>query len=76
MENISNNTLIGATNADTGEINAVTNSITGDVGTVPEVAKQFKDAGVRFVIVAGENYGEGRHAVLLIFTYGLTFLRL
>jgi aconitase A len=76
LENISNNTLIGATNADTGEINAVTNSITGDVGTVPEVAKQFKDAGVRFVIVAGENYGEGRHAVLLIFTYRLTFLRL
>lgn len=52
--------MIGAKNADTGNVNQVVNSQTGAVGTVPEVAQQFKRAGVQFVIVAGDNYGEGK----------------
>ncbi|KAI5478084.1 aconitase [Pseudohyphozyma bogoriensis] len=67
LENISNNTLIGATNADNGKVNVVVNSLTGAQGSVPEIAKQFKAAEKQFVIVADENYGEGssrEHAAL------------
>ncbi|OCF31425.1 aconitate hydratase, mitochondrial [Kwoniella heveanensis BCC8398] len=67
LENISNNTLIGAKNADNGKINTVVNSRNGHVGTVPDIARQYKADGVEFVIIADENYGEGssrEHAAL------------
>ncbi|KAM0754001.1 aconitate hydratase [Meredithblackwellia eburnea MCA 4105] len=67
LTNISFNTLIGATNADNGLINVVENSLTGERGTVPDVAIQIQKAGKQFVIIADENYGEGssrEHAAL------------
>jgi aconitate hydratase len=41
LENISNNMLIGAVNAENDEINKVKNQITGNYGSVPEVPKFF-----------------------------------
>jgi hypothetical protein len=35
LENIANNTLIGAVNADTGKVNSVVSQLTGKEGTVP-----------------------------------------
>ncbi len=67
LENISNNMLIGAENAETGAINAVTNQKTGAVGEVPAVARQYKADGLGWVVVGDENYGEGssrEHAAL------------
>jgi aconitate hydratase len=67
LENISNNMLIGAENAETGAINAVTNVLTGAVGKVPDVARAYKAAGKGWVVVGDENYGEGssrEHAAL------------
>ena len=42
LENISNNMLIGAVNADNDAVNKVKNYDTGAEGGVPEIAKQFK----------------------------------
>ena len=67
LENISNNMLIGAVNAETGETNKVQNTSTGEWGKVPEVAAQYRDAGVNWVVIGDENYGEGssrEHAAL------------
>uniref|UniRef100_A0A7S1TMZ6 aconitate hydratase n=1 Tax=Erythrolobus australicus TaxID=1077150 RepID=A0A7S1TMZ6_9RHOD len=67
LENISNNMLIGATNAENGEVNKVTNWLTNEQGAVPDVARAYKAAGVRWVVVGDENYGEGssrEHAAL------------
>ena len=67
LENISQNMLIGAVNAETGAINEVTNAHTGKTGKVPEVAQQLRDAGVGWVVIGDENYGEGssrEHAAL------------
>ena len=67
LDNISNNMLIGAVNADTGDINAVTNQLDGSVGKVPDVARAYKAAGVHWVVIGDENYGEGssrEHAAL------------
>lgn len=59
LENISNNTLIGATSRDTGKVNTVVNVLTGEEGTIPEVAKAYKASGHSWAVVADHNYGEG-----------------
>merc|ERR1711973_277430 len=67
LENISNNLLITAINAENEEMNKVKNQDTGAYGGVPEVARQYKEAGVNWVVVGDENYGEGssrEHAAL------------
>lgn len=67
LENISNNTLIGAINAENKKVNCVRNVFTGEYGGVPETAKDYKRRGQQWVIVADHNYGEGssrEHAAL------------
>ena len=59
LDNIANNTLIGATNAFNQETNKVKNQLTGVYGPVPDTARAYKAAGVPSVIVGDENYGEG-----------------
>jgi len=67
LENISNNLLITAINSENEEMNSVKNQDTGSYGGVPEVARQYKEAGVNWVVFGDENYGEGssrEHAAL------------
>ena len=68
LENISNNTLIGAINAENGKANSVRNQITGEEGWgVPDAARDYQRRGLRWVVVADHNYGEGssrEHAAL------------
>ena len=67
LDNISNNMLIGAVNAETGETNAVTDALNGKTGKVPDVARHYKAEGLSWVVVGDENYGEGssrEHAAL------------
>ncbi|MGI4738257.1 MAG: aconitate hydratase [Janthinobacterium lividum] len=61
LDNISNNMLIGATNAFTGETNAVKSSgIQGEPYVpVPMAARTLKSMGVGSIVVGDENYGEG-----------------
>lgn len=59
LDNISNNTLIGAVNAFGGATNAVKNQLDGSVGEVPAVARAYKAAGVASIVVGDSNYGEG-----------------
>merc|ERR1719273_475853 len=67
LENISNNMLIGAVNSANDKVNNIKNYDTGAEGGVPQIAKTYKDAGVKWVVVGDENYGEGssrEHAAL------------
>jgi aconitate hydratase len=67
LENISNNLLITAINSENEEMNKVKNQETGAYDAVPEVAKQYRDNGISWVVVGDENYGEGssrEHAAL------------
>jgi aconitate hydratase len=59
LDNISNNLLIGATNAFNGSVNRVKNQLTGDYEEVPKVARAYKAVGIDWVVVGDENYGEG-----------------
>jgi len=67
LENISNNLLIGAINAENKEANKVRNQFTGEFGTVPDTGRAYKAKGVKWVVIGDENYGEGssrEHAAL------------
>ncbi len=59
LDNISNNCLIGAENAFSGETNAVVSQIDGTTDEVPIIARQYKKAGITTIIVGDHNYGEG-----------------
>ncbi|OJJ05102.1 hypothetical protein ASPVEDRAFT_86466 [Aspergillus versicolor CBS 583.65] len=67
LENISNNTLIGAVNAETGNVNKVRNQLTNTDGDVPGTARHYQSQGRQWVVIADHNYGEGssrEHAAL------------
>lgn len=67
LENISNNMLIGAENAENGKTNAVRSQLDGKEGKVPDVARAYQKAGLGWVVIGDENYGEGssrEHAAL------------
>jgi aconitase A len=59
LENISKNTLIGAVNAFTGQVNATINQISRIEDSIPNVAFFYRKQGIPWLIVADSNYGEG-----------------
>ncbi|MBP7172648.1 MAG: aconitate hydratase [Cloacibacterium sp.] len=59
LDNIANNTLIGAVNAFNMEVNKVKNFVTDGYMEVPASARAYKAAGIPTVIVGDYNYGEG-----------------
>ncbi|TVY55007.1 Aconitate hydratase, mitochondrial [Lachnellula cervina] len=67
LDNISNNMLIGAINAENGEANKVKNFTTGEYDAVPATARDYKKKGIPWVVIGDWNYGEGssrEHAAL------------
>ena len=66
LPNISENTLIGAINAATGETN-VAYDVDGSKSSIPALAAKWKSQGTPWLVVAETNYGEGsarEHAAL------------
>ena len=59
LDNISNNMFVGAVNAYTGEAGKGKNVLTGEVKDFSAVARDYKTAGVGWIVVGDENYGEG-----------------
>ncbi|MEO9853634.1 MAG: aconitate hydratase [Reichenbachiella sp.] len=59
LDNIANNTLIGAVNAFNGETDKVKNQLDGSYGAVPDTQRAYKAAGIPTIVVGDQNYGEG-----------------
>lgn len=60
LDNISDNMLIGATNAFSGEIGKGKNVLTGETGIeYSKVARDYKAKNKGWIIVGDDNYGEG-----------------
>ena len=59
LDNIANNTLIGAVNAFNDQTNYVKNQLTGEYGAVPETQRAYKNQGTMTLVVGDHNYGEG-----------------
>jgi aconitate hydratase len=68
LERFSENLLMGATNAATGELGKTSNVLTGQPGQpIAAVARDYRSRGLGWVIVGDANYGEGssrEHAAL------------
>ena len=68
LEKFSDNMFMGAVNAYTGEAGVTVNQLTGEAGrSISQVARAYKAAGLRWVVVGDHNYGEGssrEHAAL------------
>ncbi len=60
LDNISNNMLLGADNAFTGEIGKGKDQLTGKTGIeFNKLAREYQKAGKGWVVIGDENYGEG-----------------
>ncbi|WP_036383243.1 aconitate hydratase [Muricauda sp. MAR_2010_75] len=59
LDNIANNTLIGAVNAFNQKTNFVKNQLTGEYEGVPDAQRAYKKAGIKTIVVGDHNYGEG-----------------
>lgn len=59
LQNIANNTLIGAVNAFNDETNKVLNLDKGEYLTVPDSARAYQQNGTGTIVFGEENYGEG-----------------
>jgi aconitate hydratase len=60
LDNISNNMLLGADNAFTGEAGKGKNQLTGEKSVeFAKIARAYQSAGKGWVIIGDENYGEG-----------------
>ena len=59
LNNISDNMFIGAINAFNGEAGKGKNQVNGETGAFPAIARMYKSAGIPWVVVGDENYGEG-----------------
>ncbi len=60
LDNISDNMLLGADNAFTGEIGKGKNQLNGEKGLeFAKIAREYKKAHKGWVIIGDENYGEG-----------------
>lgn len=59
LDNIANNTLIGAVNAYNKKTNFVKNQLTGEYGGVPDTQREYKREGIKTIVVGDHNYGEG-----------------
>ncbi|GAO46588.1 hypothetical protein G7K_0816-t1 [Saitoella complicata NRRL Y-17804] len=67
LDNISNNYMIGAINAENGEANTLKNQLTGEYQPVPDVARAYKAQDIPWVVIGEDNLGEGssrEHAAL------------
>ncbi|MCM2301638.1 MAG: aconitate hydratase [Flavobacteriaceae bacterium] len=59
LDNIANNTLIGAVNAFNQKTNLVKNQLTGEYRAVPDVQRIYKANHIPTMVVGDHNYGEG-----------------
>ncbi|WP_445384568.1 aconitate hydratase [Robiginitalea sp. IMCC44478] len=59
LDNIANNTLIGAVNAFNKKTNFVKSQLSGEYGGVPDTQRAYKAKGIKTIVVGDHNYGEG-----------------
>ena len=59
LDNLSDNMLLGAVNFFNDEVGKGKNSLTGQIESFSQIARQYKEKNMRWVIIGDNNYGEG-----------------
>jgi len=67
LDKLSDNLLLGAVNAFSGDVGKGKNTLDNIVESFPSIARKYKSKGLKWVIIGDTNYGEGssrEHAAL------------
>ena len=59
LDKISDNIFLGAVNAYNNEVGKGKNMLTGNIEPFPAVARQYKEKGLKWIVIGDNNYGEG-----------------
>lgn len=59
LDKLSDNMFLGAVNAYNNEVGKGKNMLTGDMQPFPDIARQYKTKGIKWIVVGDHNYGEG-----------------
>lgn len=59
LDKISNNLLLGAVNSFNGQIGAGWNIFNNKVTPFPDIARTYRNQGIKWLIIGDTNYGEG-----------------
>ncbi|MGI0003514.1 MAG: aconitase family protein, partial [Nitrosopumilaceae archaeon] len=59
LDKLSDNMFLGAVNAYNSEVGKGKNMLTGDMQPFPDIARQYKSKGIKWIVIGDRNYGEG-----------------
>ena len=59
IDKISDNVFLGAVNAFSGDVGKGKNELNGNTESFPVIARQYKDKGLKWIVIGDNNYGEG-----------------
>jgi aconitate hydratase len=59
LDKLSDNMFLGAVNAFDGEVGKAKNMINGKIEPIPQIARQYKQNGIKWIVIGDANYGEG-----------------
>jgi aconitate hydratase len=59
LDKLSDNMFLGAVNAYNNEVGKGRNMLTGDMQPFPDIARQYKEKKIKWIVIGDRNYGEG-----------------
>jgi aconitate hydratase len=59
LDKLSDNMFLGAVNAYNNEVGKGKNILTGEMQPFPDIARQYKTKGIKWIVIGDRNYGEG-----------------
>ncbi|MGI0026920.1 MAG: aconitate hydratase [Nitrosopumilaceae archaeon] len=59
LDKLSDNMFLGAVNAFDDEVGKAKNMINGKIEPIPQIARQYKQDGIKWIVIGDANYGEG-----------------
>ena len=59
LDKLSDNMFLGAVNAFDDEVGKAKNMINGKIEPIPQIARQYKQNDIKWIVIGDANYGEG-----------------
>lgn len=59
LDKISDNMFVGAVNGFNNEVGKGRNMLSGKIETIPQIARQYKEKKMKWIVIGDNNYGEG-----------------
>ena len=59
LDKLSDNLFLGAVNAYNNEVGKGKNTLTGKIQPFPDIAREYKAKGTKWIVIGDHNYGEG-----------------